>query len=435
MAEGDFNPYEHRNVEKPLTNCDTFISLLKCVIGTGVLAMPLAIAYTGMIGGAVLTTITTIVLTYGMHLLIHCMVEAARQKQVGYATFPEAMAHAFSQGPGCFRYMARCSGWFVDGVLGFSQYCIGVVYIVFVAYNWKQLLDHLWTPIDLHILIVVVGCMLLPLFLIRHLKYLVPFNIIANICMYLGFMAISYYLVRGLPEITDRRMFGDPLLLPLFFGIVLFAVTAVGVMLSIESNMANPGAYLGCCGILNRGIIFVIVTNVAFGMIGYWRYGDSLGASVTLNVPQDEFLSQFSKFAISLAVFLTYPLAGYVTIDIIMNHYVLKDREVKNPHMIEYAVRFSFVVLNTLNALAFPNLGPLLALVGAFTISILNLIFPAIIEICLLYASTYGTGKWKLWKDIALIIIGAAILVTGTYTAILDIIREYGGGSSKRLED
>ncbi|XP_030571551.1 glutamate transporter polyphemus-like isoform X3 [Drosophila novamexicana] len=406
MAQSDFDPYENRNVEAPLSNCDALTSLMKGVIGTGILALPLAFHYAGFIAGSILTAFCTALLVYGMQLLvgkIMCMVESSRRNSVGYMTFPETVEYSFSVGPKCCRYISKVVGFFIDGILALSHYGVCVVYIVFVALNIKQLLDQVWP----------------------NLKYLVPTNILANILLYVGFACILYYFCIGLPPLGERELFKYDL--ALFFGIVLFAVSSVGVMLAIEQKMAKPAQYLGWCGVLARAGILITVTCVLFGFFGYWRYGDQVEGSVTLNVPTEEVLAKVIKVFISVAVFLTYPLSGYVPIDIIMNHYLKKYRELKHPHMIEYIIRTAFVIVCTLNAIAFPNLGPLLALVGAFSISILNIIAPCCIELCLFYHDTYGKLKWKLWKNIVIILFGTLVFVYGSYRAVVDIIREYGG--------
>lgn len=148
---------------------------------------------------------------------------------------------------------------------------------------------------------------------------------------------------------------------------------------------------------------------------------------VYLNLHMDLFsLARLIKLAIMIAVFLTYPLCGYVPIDIILNHYI---RNETNPHLVEAIVRALYVVVSTLNAIAFPNLGPLLGLVGAFSVSLLNLIFPCILELCVLYSDTYGRMKWILWKNIILAIVGLFTFFYGTYSAVIEMISEYGGPS------
>lgn len=95
------------------------------------------------------------------------------------------------------------------------------------------------------------------------------------------------------------------------------------------------------------------------------------------------------------AIFFTYSLCGYVVINIIMSHYWNKSGELKHAIIKELILRFVFVIVSTINAVAFSNLGPLLSLVGAFSISLLNLIFPAMIEMCLLYPPEYDYGRLK----------------------------------------
>ncbi|ALC44276.1 CG12943, partial [Drosophila busckii] len=409
------------------SNCDAFISLLKSVIGTGILAMPYAFMYTGIIVGVVLTALITVLLIYGMQMLIRCMVECARRNKVGYMTYPESMQAAFADGPDWCSKCAVGGKYMVDIVLGFSHYGVNVVYVVFVAKNVKQFTEAYSSfKLDLRIYIAIAGMAELPLFLLRHLKYLVPINIIANILLYICFAIIFYYLFRGLPSISDREMFESPLQWPMFFGIVLFAVTSVGVMLAIEEKMAKPQKYLGICGILSLASIVVVISNLAFGIFGYWRYGQEILDSVTLNLPETDIPAVIVKLGLALAIFCSYPLSGYVTIDIIMNHCLLRNHpELEHPVRIEYILRVVFVFVCTLNAVAFPNLGPLLALIGAFSISLLNLVFPSCMDMCLWYKYSYGKLKWILIKDIFILIIGMLILLLGSFVAILGIVKEY----------
>lgn len=137
-------------------------------------------------------------------------------------------------------------------------------------------------------------------------------------------------------------------------------------------------------------------------------------------------LAQTIKLTITLAVFLSYPLCGYVPIDIIMNHYILnQDEEVKNPHMWEYIVRTIYVIVSTINGILLPKLGPLLGLVGTFSVSLLNVVFPCFLELCLLFNDSYGRLKWILWKDILMMLFGMLIFFYGSFRAVMEIINEY----------
>jgi len=52
--------------------------------------------------------------------------------------------------------------------------------------------------------------------------------------------------------------------------------------------MAHPENYLGFFGVLNMAVFFILFTNIFFGVMGYWRFGEHVEASITLNIPQNE---------------------------------------------------------------------------------------------------------------------------------------------------
>jgi len=159
-----------------------------------------------------------------------CMVESSRRNKVGYMSFHETMVYAFSEGPKFLRWFSKGSGYMVDIILGLSHYGCNVVYIVFVAVNMKQFVDEHFSKIDLRLMIAIVGIFCIPLFLLRQLKFLVPGNILASILIFGGLLAIFWYFFRGLPSISNIKLVGDLLDVPFALGIVLFAISSVGVV-------------------------------------------------------------------------------------------------------------------------------------------------------------------------------------------------------------
>ncbi|XP_052845681.1 glutamate transporter polyphemus-like isoform X2 [Drosophila gunungcola] len=293
MADSAYDPYQNRNVEKPISNFGAFISLIKCVIGTGVLALPLAFRYSGTILGIVLLTLTAFLLIHGIQLIVRCMVECSRRMQIGYATYPEAMVYSFANGPKCFRYISKAAGYLADIVLCSSHYGICVVYLVFVSSNIKSVVDQtvdLEAVVDIRIYIAVIGLLSIPFFCIIYLKYLVPLNFVANLLLYIGFAMIFHYIFQDLPPFSDRSFVGDPLKLSIFFGIVLFSISSVGVMLAVESKMARPQKFIGWFGVLNLASFVVVISYITFGIFGYWHYGEEVQASLTLDLPTEPIL-------------------------------------------------------------------------------------------------------------------------------------------------
>ncbi|KAH8291511.1 hypothetical protein KR054_012302, partial [Drosophila jambulina] len=420
-----YDPYAKRTVEKPLTNCDAFISLLKCVIGTGILAMPLAFRCSGIVAGVVLSALLMILLTYCIHLLISSMTECCRRRQVPQVSMPEAVKIAYQEGPHWVQCFGPAAGIMTSCVLVIGQFLLCSVYLVFVSKNYKEIGDYHFGKSYEAYYVMCLCVLLLPLFLIRQLKYLVPLNIISNILLYVGFILIMYYLFSGLPNIKDRELVKPPLEWIEFLGIAAFSLTAVGSMLVVEANMAHPQSYLGLFGVLNMAVFFILFSNLFFGIMGYWRFGESVQASVTLNIPQSEILSQIIKFCIATGILFSYPLHGFVVITVIFSDYRQSEEKKKHRTLLEYVVRTLFLFLTGVVAIVMPNLAALTELEGAFSLSNLNLLCPALMNIFLSYGRGYGRLRWRLIRDLLLIVIGVIFGVVGCAMAIRQLIHDF----------
>ncbi|XP_034650875.1 glutamate transporter polyphemus isoform X1 [Drosophila subobscura] len=421
-----YNPYEKRTVEVPLTNCDAFISLLKCVIGTGILAMPLAFRHSGILMGVLFSVLLMILLTYSIHLLIAGMTECCRRRRVPQVSMPEAVQIAYELGPKWVHCLGRTAGFLTTCVLVFGQFGLCTVYLVFVAKNFKEIGDYYGAQCNERYYVLGACVLLLPLFMIRRLKYLVPLNLVSNFLLYGGFTFIMYYLFSGLGSPSERLLTSTP---PrewfVFFGIASFSLTAVGSMLVVEANMAHPQSYLGMFGVLNVSVFFILLSNIFFGIMGYWRFGQIVEASITLNIPQNEILAQLIKVFIATGIFLSYPLNGFVAITVIFSDYSETTEKGKYHTLLEYVVRISFLLLTGLVAVGVPNLAALTELEGAFSLSNLNLLCPALIDIFLNYDIGYGRLRWKLIRDLLLILVGLVFGIVGCMLAMKQLLDDF----------
>jgi proton-coupled amino acid transporter len=66
--------------------------------------------------------------------------------------------------------------------------------------------------------------------LIRNLKFLAPFSMIANVLIGTGMGITFYYILQDVPSISERPVFSSIERLPLFFGTAIFALEGVGVV-------------------------------------------------------------------------------------------------------------------------------------------------------------------------------------------------------------
>ncbi|XP_034109063.1 proton-coupled amino acid transporter-like protein CG1139 [Drosophila albomicans] len=419
----DYDPHKHRNVKNPTNNWQTFAHFLKASVGTGVLAMPSAFAHAGYVNGIILTLIIGGLALYCLHILISCMYLLCKRQRVPYVSFSEAMKLGLQQGPPFLRCLAPIATPFVDGFLAFYHFGICCVYVVFIAESIKQLFDEyvvVW-DVRLHMCLLIVPLLLI--FSIRNLKLLAPFSSAANLLLFVGFGIVLYYICTDLPPLSEREAFEDYKKFPTFFGTVLFALEAVGVILAIEENMATPRAYVTPCGIMNWGMAIVLSLYVFLGFFGYWKYGDEAMGSVTLNIPQTEVMAQVVKIFFAITTYISYALQGYVTAHILWSKYLSKRiKDISKHTLYELLFRAVIVLLTFLCAIAIPDLSLFLSLVGSFCLSILGLIFPALLQICVQYEQGYGPFRIRLVINMLLLIFGFFGGIIGTYVSIVDIV-------------
>lgn len=159
---------------------------------------------------------------------------------------------------------------------------------MFVATNIKSIVDlYLPEVTDVRLIMLII---LLPLILInwvRKLKYLAPFSTIANAVTMVSFAIILYYIFREPISFDGLEAVGELRNWPLFFGTVLFALEAIGVILPLENEMKTPKSFGGNFGVLNRAMIVIVSLYVGMGLFGYMNYGSGVMGSITLNLPNE----------------------------------------------------------------------------------------------------------------------------------------------------
>lgn len=84
-------------------------------------------------------------------------------------------------------------------------------------------------------------------------------------------------------------------------------------------------------------------------------------------------------------------------------------------------------MLTVLIAVAVPDLEPFVGLVGALFSSTLVLFFPAVIELVTFWEDKayMGSYRWRVYKNVLLILMWLVVLVTGAKSSIGDIVDLY----------
>lgn len=252
--------------------------------------MPLAFANGGLWFALASTFLVGIICTYCVHILVKCSHILCRRAQVPSLAFADVAETAFLAGPSVLHKWSRLARFIVNAFLVIDLFGCCCVYNVFVAKNLKQVVEQyvVGDPIDLRVYILLLLGPLIMINLIRNLKHLAPFSVIANILMGAGVTITIYYVFIDLPSVTERPAMAELHKLPMFFGTVIFALEGIGVVMSLENNMKTPSHFLGCPGVLNIGMAFVVSLYAIIGFLGYLKYGDETAGSITLNLPVNE---------------------------------------------------------------------------------------------------------------------------------------------------
>uniref|UniRef100_A0A1Y1KLN8 Amino acid transporter transmembrane domain-containing protein n=1 Tax=Photinus pyralis TaxID=7054 RepID=A0A1Y1KLN8_PHOPY len=162
------------------------------------------------------------------------------------------------------------------------------VYLVFIAVNVEAVVSQYTEGYGTEMYILM---FLVPLVLInwiRDLKRLAPLSTVANCVTLVSLAIILYYTIERGPTFSARKPVGDLRDFPLFFGTVIFAIEAIGVIIPLENEMKHPQAFGGTFGVLNQGMGAIVVLYGCVGLLGYLSYGSTTEGTVTLNLPKDE---------------------------------------------------------------------------------------------------------------------------------------------------
>lgn len=422
-----YDPFTSRNVPHPTSDFETFVHLLKGSLGTGMLAMPMAFKNSGLFVGLVGSIVVGYVCTYCVHMFVRASHVLCHRHQLPAIGFQKIVELSFLEGPECLKKFSKAAGYVIN--FGLLTELLGVcsAYVLFVAKSMKQIVEYYWhVDLSVQVYMAIMLPVLVTINLTRNLRHLTPLSMISNVLFLLGVFVSFYYIFEDLPPISSRpASFSSWGQLPLFFGTTIFALEGIGVVMPLENNMKNPKHFISCPGVLHIGMLFLIILYAITGFFGYLKYGDKVEASITLNLPVETMLGQFLKTIVAIAVFLTYFLLFYAAMDLlgIVNGRRFKTR----PLLKENIVRILTVLGTVVVAGLFPNLGPFLSLIGAFSLCVVGLIFPPIIDTLIYYKEGLGRLKWRLGKNAIILSCGVLGLVTGTMISLQEFVESMGG--------
>ncbi|CAF0994471.1 unnamed protein product [Rotaria sp. Silwood1] len=409
------------------TNLETLMHLIKGNIGAGILAFPYALSKAGILFGPIAFWIMGIMTLYCMHQLLRChdyyRYITSREK----CDFGDIMRYTLAtcRWKWVHRY-AKLGKFVIDGFIVITQLGFCCVYFVFVPASIKQVVDHYFhhsPPIQIYqfiMLILVIGFSM-----IRSLKVLAPFSLAANIMTIGGLFIITQYIVRDHIPLNQLPLITSASDWPVFFASAMYVFEGIALVLPIRQKMKEPESYGGWTGILNIGILLVTIMYFVIGFFGYLRYGSKALGSITLNLPNDNKLYQFTKIMYAVAIFLTYNLQFYVPFSLLwprLCRKILYKYSGQTVNKWEHAFRIGLIFITFIIAALIPNLGLVISLVGAVASTALSVIFPPICESITFWPDSLGRYKWQLILNFLIISFGLYVFIAGTTLSLSNIV-------------
>ena len=167
-------------------------------------------------------------------------------------------------------------------------------------------------PGGLHVSLFLVASfpLLAGLALLKSMRKLAPVSLVGTVAIVIASFAVFY---SSAVEISNNGIMSVPSArwetFPTFFGLLVFGFAIHGVALPIDEGMEHPEQMEL---ILNVASFIVVVIYLAFSVLCYAAYGDTVHASILDNLPEvslfDKVLKVSTGILLSVSMLLTIPL-------------------------------------------------------------------------------------------------------------------------------
>lgn len=403
----------------------TFFLLFKSLVGSGVLFLPRAF-YNGGLAFSIVTLCLFGIVTYFCYYIL-----IDSKKTLKLSSFGELG----------FRTHGKVLKMFISISIIMSQVGFVATYILFTAENMKSFLQNFlgWKSVN-SLNIVIIQCVLLiPLVLIRNLTKLSLISLVSSVFIVIGLLIIFYYtgiqlLEDGFgPNITQFNSNSWTMLI----GVAVTAFEGIGLILPIESSMAQPEKFPI---VLLISMTIITLLFAAVGSIGYASYGDQVKSIIILNLPESSIAVQSIMVLYSIAVFLTAPLQLFPAIRIgesmVLGSFFGRKNERKDNQgrlyynsgkynsNVKWLKNFfraiSVVVICIIAYLNAKQIDKFVSFNGCFACIPLVYIYPPLIHLRTIKEKAEITKKDKILKtlDSLLVVVGICIVCYSSYQII-----------------
>lgn len=358
----------------------TLMHFIKGNIGCGMLAMGEAFKIGGLYLTLCILLYVWLISLCNMHILTTISKKVQIRLQAKRApTFGDTVENAFKMSD---KWIFRSISNYIKKIVFYNilitQLGFGSVYILFISTSLQKLLHQYSYEINIQTVILFTMPLIMVGACLRRLRFIAPLSTVANVALITGVVTIMYYSCSGPSAKNVRYSYAKWSELPTMFGIIMFSFEGTGLVLPLFAEMDDDKKFTSCFGVLNFGMVAVMMLNVPLGMTGYSKWGEEVKSSLTLNLPLDHELTQFVILMMILGIACSYALQFYLAAVIVYNDLEKYYGPYNHPAVWDYSIRISLCLLTYLAASTVPHLDLFMSLVGSVTCVALTMIFPAL---------------------------------------------------------
>ncbi|KAF9412035.1 hypothetical protein HW555_009345 [Spodoptera exigua] len=401
--------------------------LIKGSVGAGVLTMHEAYMIGGMWTSVVVTIISGLLIAYTMFMLIRSAQKMYCRLRISKLSYPDLAEAAAATAPWArVRKFSKLFRYIVDCTIFLEMCGTCCIYQIIIAFTLKQMTEGLNNSLNNNVLsslfmdirtyILMSAPLLIPLCLIRSIKFMAPFSMLADIFVAICVLTTLYYSLMSLnDDIMDRPAWKDFQGFVKICAISLYSTSGICVALPIENHMRRPRQFPYA---LKQATIIVVILTVLTGVFGYWAWGEGCKSPITVHMPMNTFTT-ILQFLLVLMLSTTFAVQFWVPFRIVW-HYIVKKYKHKQAAW-ERLFRLVMAIILTCVTMIFPFLIPAVVFLGQFCLGFIGLVFPAFIELMVdweetLYEKTASEKFCSKTKNFALVFLGIMISLSSIYS-------------------
>jgi proton-coupled amino acid transporter len=383
----------------------SFFTLLKAFIGTGIMFLPKAFNN----GGILFSTVTMVLVSTLSMLAFHLLLQCRNQYGGGYGDLGKSIG-----GP---KFRALILASITISQIGFV--CAGMVFVAENLYSFLEAVLKGSSPLTIKAIITLQLIVLIPLSFIRNISKLGPVALLADVFILIGLTYIYYFDIATLAtEGVDKTVqLFNPQQYTLTIGAAIFTFEGIGLILPIQSSMKKPQAFEWLLAVVML-IITVIFTSV--GVLCYATFGSDTQIEIISNYPQDSKLVNAVQFLYSIAVLAGTPVQLFPALRIVEGK-MFGRRSGKRDAMTKWkknAFRTGVVlVCGGISIVGSSNLDRFVSLIGSFACVPLVYIYPP-----LLHFMGVAQSRWVKVGDVVLMVLGVVGMI---YTTAITLINSF----------